>query len=320
MRFKHTFNVFVDNFSVTYKQLLYRLIISIIAGVTLFLGLSPFINSLIPELNKLFESVRGFIMNLLDGNVAGIPAFKDNVESTYNALVELLKDKTPQFILSGLLFLLVYLIANWFAALGNYAAAAVINEKMALRANSPFFVTLIKNLKSACVYSAVYVPLSICYDLIIGVAMFFFIFYLLNSFLPFFLCVFLFATIITFSIAVKMTFASDWLPALVRGKRSYKEAFIYTFARKNKNTFYVLSNFIVIILIILGLNVAALLCTLGVGLLITIPASYLILICFQLVNYYDREEIKYFVDKNTIIKPEKERAVTREEFFRGEED
>ncbi len=81
-----------------------------------------------------------------------------------------------------------------------------------------------------------------------------------------------------------------------------------------------LSNFIVIILIILGLNVAALLCTLGVGLLITIPASYLILICFQLVNYYDREQIKYFVDKNTIIKPEKERAVTREEFFRGEED
>ena len=46
--------------------------------------------------------------------------------------------------------------------------------------------------------------------------------------------------------------------------------------------------------------------------------SYIIFICFEFVNYYDREELKYFIDKNTIIKPERERAVTREEFFRGE--
>ena len=32
MKFKHTFHVFVDNFSVTYKQLLYRLVISLIAA------------------------------------------------------------------------------------------------------------------------------------------------------------------------------------------------------------------------------------------------------------------------------------------------
>ena len=70
----------------------------------------------------------------------------------------------------------------------------------------------------------------------------------------------------------------------------------------------------------MGLNVAALLCTLGVGLLITVPASFLILISFEFVNYYDREEIKYFIDKNTIVKPAKERALTREEFFRGEDD
>ena len=52
----------------------------------------------------------------------------------------------------------------------------------------------------------------------------------------------------------------------------------------------------------------------------TIPSSYVILICFEFVNYYDREEIRYFVDKNTIIKPEKERALSREEFFRGNGD
>lgn len=150
--------------------------------------------------------------------------------------------------------------------------------------------------------------------------MFFFIFYLLKSFLPFLICIFLFMLVMVLAVAVKMTFTTDFLPVLIRSKAKYGEAFKYTFARKNKNTFNVLSNFLVFELIIIGLNVAALICTLGVGLLLTIPASYMILICFEFVNYYDREEIKYFIDKNTIIKPVKERAITREEFFRGEDD
>ena len=37
-----------------------------------------------------------------------------------------------------------------------------------------------------------------------------------------------------------------------------------------------------------------------------------------MVNYYDREELKYFLDKNTIVNTSKEHVVTREEFFRGE--
>ncbi len=81
-----------------------------------------------------------------------------------------------------------------------------------------------------------------------------------------------------------------------------------------------MSNFIVIILIIFGVNVAAFFFTFGVGLLITIPASYVIIITFELVNYYDREEIKYFIDKDNIIKPKKENIISREKFFTGEDD
>ena len=246
--------------------------------------------------------------------------FREEIVSTYHELLRLFSEKTTQVVLSGLLLLLVYVVANWFAALGNYAAASVINDKMSLRSNAPFFGTLIKNLKSACIYAAIYVPLSILYDMIIGAGMFFFIFFLLNSFLPFLVCIFLFVLIIIISIAVKMTFTADFLPSVIRGKAKYGAALKYTFSRKNKGTFSVLSNFLVLGLIIIGLNVAAFICTLGTGLLITVPASYLILISFEFVNYYDREEIKYFVDKNTIIKPAKEHALTREEFFRGEDD
>lgn len=320
MKFKHTFNVFVDNFSVTYKQLLYRLVVTVIAGVILSFGLSPFIRTLIPELNRLFENVRDFIFSLLNGNLESMAGFREEIVRTYHGLLHLFSEKTTQVVLSCLLLLLVYIVANWFYALGNYATASVINDKMSLRANAPFLITLIKNLKSACIYSAIYVPLSIVYDLIIGAGMFFLIFYLFNSFLPLFICIFLFVLIMVIAIAVKMTFTSDFLPVLIRGKAKYGAALKYTFSRKNKSTFGVLSNFLVFGLIIIGMNVAALICTLGAGLLITVPASYLILISFEFVNYYDREGIKYFIDKNTIIKSAEEHALTREEFFRGEDD
>lgn len=320
MKFKHTFHVFVDNFGIIYKQLLYRLVIMAVSGLICSLAIYPFIKELIdsPQLTSLIDGLWGYLTSLLNGDVHELGSFSLRVKDAYADFLVLLQEKTTGFILSGLLLLLVYVIAKWFSGLGNYATAAVINDKMALRANSPFLNTLISNLKSAAIYNAIYVPLSIAYDLVIAVAMFFLLFFLLNNVLYFFVCVFLFVLAIVFAITVKMTFTCDWLPALIRGKKGQLGSFKYTFSRTNKGTFSVMSNFAVLCVLIFGLNAAALLLTLGVGLLLTIPSSYVVLICFEFVNYYDREEIKYFVDKNTIIAPEKEKPLTREEFFRGE--
>ncbi|MDE5943080.1 MAG: hypothetical protein K2H30_02600, partial [Clostridia bacterium] len=213
--------------------------------------------------------------------------------------------------------LAVYIVEKFFTGLGNYAAAAVINDKMALHANSSFCLSLIRNLKEACLYNLMYVPLSVIYDIGIVFGLYFLVFKgLFFVFVPFQLC--LFVTLAVFAISVKMMFTTDWLPSLIRGKKGQGKAFLYTFDRRRKNSANVLANFFVITMLIFILNVAGAVFTLGSGLLITVPSSYIILVCFEFVNYYDREELKYFIDKKTIIKPEKERPLTREEFFRGE--
>ncbi|MBD5632339.1 MAG: hypothetical protein HDP34_03840 [Clostridia bacterium] len=322
MKFKHTFNVFVDNFSITYKQLLYRLIIGVICGAIIFAGLSPFIRGLLnsDSLNRVLGGIKNFLISLLNGDINDLGSISHKIKEAYAEFLVLLETKTTQITLSIILLVAVYAVGKWFAGLGNYATAAVINDKMALRAESPFLSTLIKNLKEATLYNLIYVPLTIVYDALIGIAMFYFIFYLLKVFLPFFVCLFLFVVVIVVANAFKMTFTADWLPALIRGKMGQKASFVYTFARKGKNTMNVFSNFVILLLIIFGLNVAALICTLGVGMLITVPASFVIILSFELVNYYDREEIKYFEDKNSVVKPLKESTPTREEFFRGDED
>ena len=321
MKFKHTFHVFVANFSVTYKQLLYRLVIMLVFSGIAIACVYPFVGSLIAseELNTLVNGVRDFIAKLIDGDVEALRGISDKVEKAYTQFIYLLQTRMVQLVLAGLLLLLVYIIEKWFAGIGNYATAAVINDKMALRANSPFMGTLIKNLREAAVYNLIYVPLSVLYDIIIVAAMFAFVYYLVfMKVLPLLIGVFFFMLIVVVAISFKMTFTCDWLPALIRGKMGQQNSFKYTFSRKNKKTFNVFSNFVVLVLIIMSVNITAFLTTFGVGLLLTIPASYVILVSFELVNYYDREEIKYFVDKNTVIKPAKESVITREQFFKGD--
>ena len=318
MKFKHSLQILIDNFSITYKQLLYKLIIALITvglSMAILIPLGKMFTDL-AEFKSLVDGVKNFFNNLIEGNTDELVNIKEMLESALDSVNALIKSHTAIIALSIAGIILIRLIGSFFSSLGNYAAAAVINDKMALRAKSPFFITLFKNLKEASLYSLMYVPLSFLYDVACVALMYFIVFELL-IFVPFIIQLFIFATTIVFAIAVKLTFASDWLPALIRGKMKPLEAFAYTFKRKGKKTFNVLSNFVVLVLIIFALNVFAVVFTFGVGALITIPSSYVVLNSFQLVNYYDREELKYFIDKNTIIKPEKEEVISREDFFKG---
>lgn len=316
-------NVFVDNFSVTYKLLLYRLVVSIVAFSICYAGIYPFIKGLInsAEFTELVGGIKDFATNFFKGEVASLQGFSEQVKEAFTSFLALLNTKTTQFALSGLLLLLVYIVERWFMGLANFATATVVNERMALRAQSAFMRTLISNFKTASLYNLIYVPLSIVYDLIVCVAMFFLLyFFVMHAELPILVAVFLFVLVLIVAIVFKMVFTTDWMPALIRGKMTQKQAFKYTFSRKGKSTSNIFSNFVVLVLIIFAANVAALFLTFGVGMLLTIPASYVVLVCFELVNYFDREQIKYFIDDHNIVKPAKEHSPTREEFFRGDGD
>lgn len=320
MKFKRTFHVFVDNFSIVYKQLLFRLITTALSGIICVLGVYPFINELVnsPQLNSLIDGLRTFALSFLNGEVNSLSEISLKVQQAYADFMQLLQTNLTQIVLGGLLLLLIHVISRWFEGICNYATAAVINDKMALRAKQPFLVTMIRTLKESTVYNAIYVPLSIIYDLAVGVGMFFLLFYLLSSVIYFFISLFLFVTIVLVSVIIKMTFTCDWLPALIRGKKGQLGSLKYTFSQKGKGTMNVASNFVVIVLLIFAVNVAAAVFTLGAGLLITIPASYVLIIGFEFVNYYDREGLKYFLDDNTIVCTAKEKPKTKEDFFRGE--
>lgn len=319
MKFKHAFHVLVDNFSVTYKQLLYRIVILIVAVGIGWGALTPFIKDFLNSdaFNTLMEGVQNFVHSLLNGDVGELASISEKIKTAYEQLITLLQTRIWELALIALLMLVLIIVEKWFTGLGNYTTAVIVNDKMSLRTSSPFMRTLISHFKQAALYNLIYVPLSVLYDVIVAAGLFAVLFFMLRGINFFLISLFLFALIMVLAIALKMTFTCDWLPALIRGKMGHKKSIAYAFSRKNKHTFNVFSNFVVIIILILAVNFLALFFTFGVGLLLTLPSSFVILISFEMVNYYDREELRYFLDKNTIIKPDKERVLTREQFFRG---
>lgn len=322
MRFKHTFHVFVDNFSLIYKYLLYSLIVTAFATGLYTAIIYPFSKALTdsPEFIQLTEGVKTFLLSLLNGEVSELGDISRHVKTAFEAIIALISDNRANIIWGIVALFAVYLVHRFFTGLGNYSAAAVVNDKMALRAQSKFFLTLVRNLKEASLYNLIYVPLTSVYDLIIFGGLFYVMFILLDFIHMLPVRLFLYVVCVIIALSLKMTFTCDWLPALIRGKAGQKKAFVFAFSRKNKDTFNVLSNYIVLCIIIFIANVCATIFSFGAAALITIPASFIVLTAFAFVNYYDREELKYFIDKNTIVKPEKERSLSREEFFKGADD
>lgn len=318
MRFKHTINVLIDNFRVTYKLLVYLLIVILIS-----IGLSaaiivPFVNRLdnVEYFANIVQSFNTMLDDIVHGNLSGLASYFESISANFNELITYLGDHPSDLVLSSLALIFVGLIRRFFIGLGNYTAGALINDKMAMQANSSFTGTLIKNLGEASIYSVIYLPMSFVYDVGCATILYLILFFAMR--LPIMIAVLLFVVFMILLMGVKMMFTTDWLPAIICGKKSVVGGFKYSFMRESGNSGSVYSFFASSSVAILAFNVLAAIGTFGAALIITIPLSYLYLLCYEFVNYCDSNKIKYFTDKRTIVKPELEQETSREQFLRGE--
>lgn len=321
MEFKHTFHVFVDNFSTTYKLLVYRLIVLAVTVGLCCAVILPAIDGITDTaqyatLQTAFSELWADVFAL---NTADLQARLEAVREALNAFRHLLTDKAWLIAVIVICLCVVFIINRFLVGVGNYVTGALVHDKMIMHTTSPFTFTLFKNIKAATLYAIIYAPLAFAYDFICLIIMWAIISVGLKVLPITLIKIFIVAILFLVFSAVKFTFTTDWLPALIDAKMTQRKAIAYTFSRKGKRTLTVLSNSLVLKLIVFGLNVAAGLFTFGAGLLLTIPASSLILSAYCFVNYSDRNKQKYFVDEYTVIGPKKETPVSREEFFKGDD-
>ena len=198
----------------------------------------------------------------------------------------------------------LYLVSRFIGGTSMLAMGTIFNDKMETYGNTRFASAYFKNLTRATLYHLVYVPVGFLYDLASLVGCWFFFFYA-PSFLPSwgFVSVFLglALTLLAFVClqAIKMTFISAWIPGIVTDNKGVYTACRDSF-RMTKGFGSRFSNYLVAIYLIIVVNVLCGICTIGTSLLITIPASYLLILSLQFVNYYEDTGKKYFLSYRTI--------------------
>jgi hypothetical protein len=179
MKFKNTLNVFVDNFSVVYRHLLYRLVITLITFGLYSAVIYPFANAILSSsgYQQLISGVKEFINNLLEGRAAELGDTTEKIRTAINSIVTMVSTNSGNIIWGVVGVLAVYIIKKFLMGIGNYATSAVICDKMALRAKSPYILTLVRNLKTAVIYNLIYVPLAVVYEIVACIGMYFLIFW-----------------------------------------------------------------------------------------------------------------------------------------------
>ena len=312
MIFKNSFHLLVDNFSLNYKMLFYKLIVGAIT-----LGLSAAL--IYPLLNTLFSSrqfqdvvdlLGQFFKSLVSGDTAFLETFGSQLGEKTRTLLEYIRNNATDVVLFFLAFVFVILVSRFLSGLGNFAFGYLLDNKMSSYAKVSLTGALVSNLGKASLWHLIYVPVTFVYDaIVLGICYAFFL-VLLNIF-----SVGLIASVVSLMLSValylvsqafKLTVFNGVVPAMVGDKLKLGAALKKAFAFKKERFWPLFSTYVVTAMFILCLNVLFALSSFGAALLLTVPMSYMMLICIQFVSSYTYDRKKYFLNKDTVVKPEKQ--------------
>ena len=302
MRFRNSILLLIENFKNVYRILLYKLIIMLI-GVALTSAL------LVPGLIEIFESaqftaladgVEQFLLAFVpaDGTGETLTAAKDALLGENGLLAQFVSyvaGKSTGIIWSVIGCAVVYLLQRFADTLCYFAIGGILNDKMGAYAESSFSSVYVSNLGKASIYSLIYVPLVFAFDLLMWALVI-----LVLSYIPILIALFFAATIIVVCQALKLTFTSGWLPAMVVDNKQMKDVMFKRSDEEKRQSAKMFATYVTAVYLVIIVNVLATLFTFGSALLLTIPLSFFTFICIQFVNYYTLTGKKYFITFESI--------------------
>ncbi len=295
MRFRNSLRLFMENFKHVYKLFIAKLIIGLVAMALCCAFVLP---ELIEIRNSeavkgLVENAKGAFKALLVADHGALEQIKESLVGKGGSLEQvasLLTSMRLEIILTVIGCAIVYLLKRFAETVCYFTTGSMLNDKMATYAETGYSTAFVSNLGKASVYSLVYVPVIFLFDLIMLTLVYF-----LLAYTSIVVGLFSGVTLIVFGQALKLTATNRWMPAMTADNKRLSEAIKYADQKEKKQTSKVFSMYLVSVYMILIVNVGAALCTFGSALIITVPASYFLLICQQYVNYYTLMGKKYFL-------------------------
>ena len=296
MILKHSLALFINNINLTFKAMLYRLIVTLLFGVSAVLvvkyNLSVITKS--AEAAAFLSSVKGAFIHFIGGEYS----FAKKVSETYGDLVLLVKAHMSSVIGVAVFVSALLWIQSFLLGISRFAMMMVVDSHMSTISKRRFIEALVSSLKVSLPFEAVFTAIkTVVYLLIFTVSLLFISFtieYLsvVSIMIAVMITIFLFSLFLTATSLVRPSVVSGvGLKAALKAKPTRRQYWT------NVATYALAFT----VAVVFNLNVFFF--TFGAGIVISFPVTDVLFACIGLVLFYEMSSKKYYIDYDTIVTP-----------------
>lgn len=296
MNVKHSLSLFVNNINLSFKALLYNLIV-LVAFTALIVLVVRYNLSVITSSAQAADLVSS-ITNSFAKFAAGDMTFIAEITERFTAFFSFVLENLSSVIWAIVLGSLIFYVENVVLGVCNYTLTKVVDAHMATISKLGFIEALISSLKSSLPFEAIFTLVKAVVFVLIGGLSFLFVWLTIPYLTVFSLIIAIWLSI--FLIALFFTVTALFRPSVINGS-GIKAAFK---ARVEGKQFWLnLASYVLSITVAIVINVTFFFTTFGAGVIISFSLTGLYFACLKLVIYYNINNRKYFIDYDNIVTP-----------------
>ena len=294
MTYKNSMKLLTSNFSLVWKQLAYTIIrLAIIFGLVVLVS-NPIVKLLVEN---------GFadqISNLCKVIYTDFGNFFIELKQVIESFTSIIYTNIASVWLPVVLFFFVTLFVNAFLTnVGKFVLTTIANSSYTSLTKTGYCHCLITNLGKITKYSLAKFLLDIPFTIfeILFVAIYC---SALNNFILAIVGISMMIILYTITNALQIAMYNSVAIEMISNNTNPFRA-IFKSYKTIKDFMRVFSNAIVVVLTIVFANIIIGIFTLGAGLLLTIPASMVLVVTFELVSYYGGVGQRYYLSPTIIV-------------------
>lgn len=303
MRYKNSIKIVFSNFNIVWKSMVYFLQFFVIMAGLLYLAINP-IFSLLQK--------SGFVASFLDVYAEFLTSLNlsELLVSLKDLGVQLVNIFTTNMSSIWFNFVCIALILSFFMVIGTnlvvYPMSNSLNYYMGSINNygfySSFSDTFGKSLKVTLIKYFVSLPIDI-----INAVILYFSLKLFNSsiWIISFLAPFITILVLILLLSLKHSLFACWIPTMVTMNYNVWKSLGVGIKTSFRYFWKVYGTAVGVVLTIIVLNVFLGVFTLGVGFMISIPISFLLISAFGMVVTFEGVGNRYYVDVYNVVTPQK---------------
>ena len=300
MRAKNALKIAVGNYSLVFKNLLYKAVLFIVFALSLGLILNLALQPVIDLIRPMITAVIQIISDIIGGISAesSVTKFQDCV----GAFLNYLSANIGGFVWMAVITIIFIFVYRFLSGVSDCTLMILVNEHMAELSHRGYIGTMVENLKKILVYQLIDAFSALIWSAIV-VLLVWGAFSLLMLFAPL-ISLFVVTLIVVLAISLYNTIFSQVMATVLLGShKNLKQALKEGFSIKKENFWKMFVAYLSTTVILLYLHITMTVFTFGVGELLLIPFASLLLVCMRTVDYYTINKKKYFIDYDTIVIP-----------------